>query len=181
MDCSPPGFSAHGIFQVRILEWVAISFSRGSSWLKDRTCISCIGRRILDCWATRGAWLKPYLPFNDFLNRKSFTFLFIYLWGLYWICCNIASVLCFVFFGPEACGILVPWPGIKPAPQELEGRVLTTGPAGKSLPPLKRRGPWGPEKLTDLPRITQLNLNPVILLPKTNVLPTILSSLLAFR
>ena len=32
VDCSPPGFSAHGILQARILEWVAISFSRGSSW-----------------------------------------------------------------------------------------------------------------------------------------------------
>ena len=31
MDCSPPGFSVHGIFQARILEWVAISFSMGSS------------------------------------------------------------------------------------------------------------------------------------------------------
>ena len=33
MDCSPPGFSVHGILQARILEWVAISFSRGSSYL----------------------------------------------------------------------------------------------------------------------------------------------------
>jgi len=31
MDCSPPGFSVHGIFQARVLEWVAISFSKGSS------------------------------------------------------------------------------------------------------------------------------------------------------
>ena len=40
MDCSPPSFSVHGIFQARILEWVAISFSRGSSQLRDRTCHS---------------------------------------------------------------------------------------------------------------------------------------------
>ena len=33
IDCSLPGFSVHGVFQARILEWVAISFSRGSSWL----------------------------------------------------------------------------------------------------------------------------------------------------
>ena len=39
MDCSPPGFSVHGISQARILEWVAISFSRESSGPKDRTCI----------------------------------------------------------------------------------------------------------------------------------------------
>ena len=42
MDCSPPCFSVHGIFQARILEWVAISSSRESSWPKDRTCVSCI-------------------------------------------------------------------------------------------------------------------------------------------
>ena len=37
MDCGPPGSSVHGIFQARILEWVAISFSRGSSHPRDRT------------------------------------------------------------------------------------------------------------------------------------------------
>ena len=46
MDCSLPGSSVHGIFQARILEWVAISFSRGSSQPRDRTQVSCIvGRR----------------------------------------------------------------------------------------------------------------------------------------
>ena len=47
MDCSPPGSSVHGIFQARILEWVAISFSRGFSWARHRTPVSCIGRQIL--------------------------------------------------------------------------------------------------------------------------------------
>ena len=50
MDCGPPGSSVHGILQARILEWVAISYSRGSSWPRDGSCISCvsyIGRRIL--------------------------------------------------------------------------------------------------------------------------------------
>ena len=42
MDCSLPGSSVHGIFQVRVLEWVATSFSRESSQLRDRTRISCI-------------------------------------------------------------------------------------------------------------------------------------------
>ena len=42
MDCSPPGFSVHRIFQARILEKVVISSSRGSSWPGDRTHISCI-------------------------------------------------------------------------------------------------------------------------------------------
>ena len=42
MDCSPPSFSVHGILQARILEWVAIPFSRGSSWPRDQTWVSCI-------------------------------------------------------------------------------------------------------------------------------------------
>ena len=41
MDCSLPGSSVHGIFLVRILEWVAISFSRGSTLLRDQTCVLC--------------------------------------------------------------------------------------------------------------------------------------------
>ena len=46
MDCSLPGFSLHGLLQARVLEWVAISFSRGSSQRRDRTLVSCIpGRR----------------------------------------------------------------------------------------------------------------------------------------
>ena len=47
MDCSLPGSFVHGVFQARILQWVAISFSRGSSELSDPTCISCIDRWIL--------------------------------------------------------------------------------------------------------------------------------------
>ena len=41
MDCSPPGFSVHGILQTRILEWVAMPSSRRSSQPRDRTCVSC--------------------------------------------------------------------------------------------------------------------------------------------
>ena len=50
MDCSLPGSSVHGILQARILEWVAISYSRGSSQLKDQTHVSCVsyaGRQAL--------------------------------------------------------------------------------------------------------------------------------------
>ena len=47
MDCSPPGSSVCGISQARILEWVAISFSRGSSWPRDQTRVSCTGRWVL--------------------------------------------------------------------------------------------------------------------------------------
>ena len=53
MDCSPPGCSVYGIFQARILEWVAISFSRGSSQPRDRTQVSCIVGRRFTVWVTR--------------------------------------------------------------------------------------------------------------------------------
>ena len=42
VDCILPSYSVHGIFQTRILKWVAIPSSRGSSWPRDRTCVSCI-------------------------------------------------------------------------------------------------------------------------------------------
>ena len=50
MDCSSPGSFVHGILQPRILEWIAMLFSRGSSWSRDRIFISyfcCIGRWVL--------------------------------------------------------------------------------------------------------------------------------------
>ena len=58
MDCSPPGSSVHGISQARILEWIATSFSRGSSQPKDQTCISPISRQILYHWDTGEAHLS---------------------------------------------------------------------------------------------------------------------------
>ena len=62
MDCSPPGSSVHGILQARILQQVAVSFSRGSSWPRDRISISCIGRWILYHRATReGPPMSPNL------------------------------------------------------------------------------------------------------------------------
>ena len=52
-DCSPPGSSLHGILQAKVLEWGAISFSRGSSWPRDWTLVSCIPGRHFNLWATR--------------------------------------------------------------------------------------------------------------------------------
>ena len=50
MNCSPPGSSVHGIFLARILEWIAISFSRGSSWPRDQTQVSHIAGRFFTVW-----------------------------------------------------------------------------------------------------------------------------------
>ena len=55
VDCSLPGSSIHGILQARILEWVTISFSRGSSQPRDQTRVSRIGGRRFNLGATREA------------------------------------------------------------------------------------------------------------------------------
>ena len=57
MDCSSPGSSIHGIFQPGVLEWVAISFSRGSSRCRDKTRVSCIIGRCFTVWATREVYI----------------------------------------------------------------------------------------------------------------------------
>ena len=51
MDCSLQCSSIHGIFQARVLEWVAISFCRGSSQPRDRTWVSCNVGRCFAIWA----------------------------------------------------------------------------------------------------------------------------------
>ena len=53
MDCSLPGSSVHGIFKARVLEWVAISFSRGSSQPRDQTQVSWVIGRRFTIWVTR--------------------------------------------------------------------------------------------------------------------------------
>ena len=64
-DSSPRGSSVHGILQARILVWVAISFSRGSSWPRDRTCISCTALLL-----SHG---NPHQEKTTILSMRSFT------------------------------------------------------------------------------------------------------------
>ena len=52
LDCSPPGLSIHGIFQARILEWVAIAFSRRSSGPRDQTQVFCTAGKFSTHWAS---------------------------------------------------------------------------------------------------------------------------------
>ena len=59
-DCSPLGFSVHGIVPARILEWVVVSSFRGSSWPRDWTCVSC-GSCIAGRLFTTEPPGKPYL------------------------------------------------------------------------------------------------------------------------
>ena len=78
MECSPPGSSDHGILQARILELVAIPFSRRSPYPRDWNQISCIAGRFFTIWATREALVKrshvnwlmcPIKLLNVFLNE----------------------------------------------------------------------------------------------------------------
>ena len=59
MDCGLPGSSVHGILQAWILEWVAIPFSKESSWPRDWTQVSRIAGRFFTIWATREAQIYP--------------------------------------------------------------------------------------------------------------------------
>ena len=60
MGCSSPGSFVHGILQARILEWVVICFSRGTSWARDYTQVSWTASRFFIIWATREAPLTEY-------------------------------------------------------------------------------------------------------------------------
>ena len=80
MDCSLSGSSVHGIFQARVLEWIAISFSRGSSWPMNQTQISRTAGRCFTIWATREAPLTNHsftqlslvtLPLNSCLEAST--------------------------------------------------------------------------------------------------------------
>ena len=101
MDYSQPGSSAHGIFQVRILEWVAISFSRGSSWPRD-----CTNRQILCHWAT---WEAPS-DINSF-NNPRFPCLFpllnciptMFLSEKFNCCFFLRFLFSFVFYSKSFC------------------------------------------------------------------------------
>ena len=66
MDCSSPGSSIHGILQARTLEWVAYHFSRGSSWPRIQTGVSCIAGRFFTNWAIREALAKALIKTKQF-------------------------------------------------------------------------------------------------------------------
>ena len=72
MDCSPPGSSVHGILQARILKWVAMPSSRGSSPPRDRTQASRISGGFLTIWATRDMTFSPKThPMEGCLEKLS--------------------------------------------------------------------------------------------------------------
>ena len=100
MDFTLPGSFVHRILQARILEWIAISSSRRSSWPRDGThvsFISCIGRHVLYCWAIREApmrddfWLKAYQHLS---HAEGFSPEFTIVCGYVWLLAKSLPTLC---------------------------------------------------------------------------------------
>ena len=86
MDRNLLDSSDHGILQARILEWVAIPFSRGSSWHRDQTWVFCIAGRFFTIWATREApspqekWSCAKMPLD------------VYSWWGFNTCCCVNKI-----------------------------------------------------------------------------------------
>jgi len=116
MDSSPPGSSGHGILQARILEWVSISFSRRSSWPRDRTLISCIswiGSKFFTIWATRETHVCMYV-ISTYLCVYAYIYVCIYKYNIfvcvYAVC--LVTKLCPILCNPIDCSLprlLCPW------------------------------------------------------------------------
>ena len=82
MSCSPPASSVHGISQARILQWVAVSFSRGSSWSRDWTQVSCIAGGFFTVWTTIWAilmWIHVSINHDKCCEGRPW-------WSKSWLC-----------------------------------------------------------------------------------------------
>ena len=71
MDYSPPGFSLHGILQARMLEWVAMPFSRWSFQPRDQTQVTCTAGRFFTIWATSSVQLLSRVRLCDPMNYST--------------------------------------------------------------------------------------------------------------
>ena len=133
MDCSMPGSSVCGILQARILEWIVISLSRGSSRTRDWTHISCIGRQFLYHQALRE------VIYMCVCVRVLSSFSHVRLFVTPWTEAHQAPLS--VEFSRQEYGSGLPFsspgdlpnPGTEPLSPELAGRFFTTVPPGKPL------------------------------------------------
>ena len=91
MDWGLPASSVHGIFQIRVLEWVAIPFSRESSELRDQTWVSCIAGRFFIFWVTKKACLTMLIKSWNLLIIFSFKRL-VKKFKVLWIYLGIAEL-----------------------------------------------------------------------------------------
>ena len=126
MDCSPPGFSVHGILQARIREWVTMPSSRGSSQPRDQICIFCSMnmhcRGVIYCWAIG----------EDPVSCTITYFISLYILAINQLCSN------YVIFSLFGCttlpvGSLFPNLDLSPCLLQRKHRCLTTGSPANSL------------------------------------------------
>ena len=102
MDCSLPGSSVHRIFWTRTSDWVAIAFSKSSSWPKDQTHIPCIGTWILYHWAAKEALESAMLTHTPL--RFRFPSHFGHLSVLSGVPCGIQYILMtYLFYTWKEC------------------------------------------------------------------------------
>ena len=124
-DCSLPGSSVHGIFQARVLEWFAISFSRGSSQPRDLAQVSCTVSRPFSIWATSESESEVVQSCLTLCNPMDCSLPGFSIHGFsrqeYW------SGLPFPSPGD------LPDPGIGPRSPALEADALTSEPPGKTM------------------------------------------------
>ena len=101
VDCSPPRSSVHGIFQARVLEWVSISFSRGSSQPRDRTQVSCIVSKTLYCLSHQGRVLlsKSLIQFS--IDGWSCVPSLLFTWGQTMV--EVMKIMVISIKRPHAC------------------------------------------------------------------------------
>ena len=124
MDCNPSGSSVRGILQAGILEWVAIPFSRGSSWPRDQTWVSCTVGRFFTIWATKsmvihkGPWLQGAPSRSQFENREILHLRSWNSFSLHGHCLVHLFKKCFFwfFFYYSGCGVTRPVDSSDPGP-----------------------------------------------------------------
>ena len=149
MDYSPPGSSVHGILQTRILEWVVMPSSRGSSQPRDRTQVSHIAGGFFTVWATREAQnpyqtrsehqhrSAPLLPFTIKAKSSLHTELTLTLFDIADSNPEVLKINLFFCYTAWLVGYYFPDQGSNPGPRQWEGSVKhwTT----RDIPELKFR------------------------------------------
>ena len=120
-DCSPPGSSVHSISQARVLEWVAITFSRGSSRPRDQTQVSRMAGKFFTVWAPRKSSSEDHRSYYEHQLLSVFRATYILFGSFYvlaleltWISCWCSSWLFKQFHFPR---IISQWLPISKLPQ----------------------------------------------------------------
>ena len=132
MDCSLPRSSVHGILQARVLEWVSIPFSKGSSQHRDWTWVSCIAGKFFTVWAT--IWCEIRKPEKSILPRHTPLTSFLHvLPEIDYAYANIKYVSCFYFLNAQNFIMKRTWqsaPVFLPGESRGQGSLVGCSPWG---------------------------------------------------